>query len=97
MTNKRGLQSAERRQSIFYQGEKKKLQANILPDLNGIKRHTTSMLDTLESALLEHINETAKDGLDLHGEMLDELIEMCSHTRAYQVILNDLTLIVNKN
>lgn len=93
---KHGLQSGERRQSVFYRKQKTKLQAEIMPDLQGVKRHTSSMLDTMEDALQHHVTESGKDGLELDGEMLDDLVNMCSHTRAYQIILDELTTVINK-
>lgn len=95
--SKLGLQASERSSSVFYTSEKKKLQADVAPDLNGIKRHTDSMLGTMEGALQNHIAKSQRDGADLSGEMLEDLISMCSQTRAYQIILEDLTKTVNKS
>lgn len=93
---KHGLHDGEKRQSIFYRKQKIRLQANINPDVSAIKRHTDSMLDTMERSLNEHLQIAERDGVDLDGLLLDDLIEMSSHTRAHQELLDQLVQIIDR-
>lgn len=91
-----GLHAGVRRQSVIYRQQKIKLQAELMPALGSVKRYTSSMLDTMESALASHLSGSEKDGVDLDETMLDDIVEMCTLTRAYQMTLEELTQVINK-
>lgn len=93
---KHGLHEGDKRQDVVYKQQKIRLKANIHSDLEAIKRNVSSMLDTIEETLNEHIKSAGRDGIDLDERLLDDLINISSYTRAHQELLDRIIEIVNQ-
>lgn len=93
---KHGLHFGEQRMAAMYTKLKIELSSTLHPELSRITRDLNSILDASENTLNSLIGESQKDGMDLEGNLLDDLIEIISITRAQQDLLNKLQLCISK-
>lgn len=91
-----GLHLGEQRMAAMYTKLKIELSSSLHPELSRMARDLEAILDASENTLNSLVNESQKDGMDLEGNLLDDLIEIISITRAKQELLGKLQLFISK-